>query len=388
MRQILTMTAADLLQRVRDRTVLIFGLLVPLGLITVFNLVFGGSQEVELQPATVVVSAEPGDPLATALVDVLRQVGTPEVTLERADEQTVRDRTAAGEADLGILVPPGFSEELRTGRGPTVRVVKGSDAGLEADVLVTITEGVLDRFDAGVLAGTAGALAGLDHPAVARLAADAATGGPDVELVEGEAATEQLSAAGAVVAGQAGLFLLFTVGFGVLALLAEREQGTLARLRSMPMPAGAIVTAKALSAFVLGAGATTVLLVAGGFLFDVGFGSPVAVGVLVLSAVAAATSLTFVVARVARTAEQAQATQSVLAMVLGITGGAFFPLAASGLVGTLLDLNPVSAFTRGLGITSGGGGIGDLGAPLAILLGFAAVCALASRVIPDRGGDT
>ena len=38
-------------------------------------------------------------------------------------------------------------------------------------------------------------------------------------------------------AGQAGLFLLFTVGFGVTGLLAEREPGTLARLRSMPMPA-------------------------------------------------------------------------------------------------------------------------------------------------------
>lgn len=388
MRQILTMTAADLRQRVRDKTVLIFGLLVPLGLITVFNLVFGGSQEVELEPATVVVSAEAGDPLATALIDVLAQVPTPEVTLERADEQTVRDRSEAGEADLGVLVPPGFSEDLRAGRGPTVRVVLGPDAGLESDVLVTITEGVLDRYDVGVLAGTAGSLAGLDRAVVARLAADAATGGPNVTLTEGEAATEQLSAAGALVAGQAGLFLLFTVGFGVLALLAEREQGTLARLRSMPMPAGAIVTAKALSAFVLGVGATTVLLVAGGFLFDVSFGSPPAVGLLVVCAVAAATSLTFVVARVARTAEQAQATQSVLAMVLGVMGGAFFPLAASGLLGTLLDLNPVSAFTRGLGITSGGGGIADLGAPVAILLSFAAVCALASRLIPDRGGVT
>ena len=34
---------------------------------------------------------------------------------------------------------------------------------------------------------------------------------------------------------------------------------------------------------------------------------------------------------------------------------------ASGVAGSLLDLNPIAAFTRGLGITSGGGGITDVG---------------------------
>ena len=48
MRQILTMTAGDLLQRLRDRSVLIFGIAVPLGLMAVFNLVFGGVDELEL----------------------------------------------------------------------------------------------------------------------------------------------------------------------------------------------------------------------------------------------------------------------------------------------------------------------------------------------------
>lgn len=206
-----------------------------------------------------------------------------------------------------------------------------------------------------------------------------------MNLVEGTAADQQLPPAGTLVAGQAGLFLLFTVGFGVLALLAEREEGTLARLRSMPMRPALIVAAKVLSAFVLGVGATTVLLVAGALLFGVDFGSPAAVAVLVLSAVAAATSLTFLVAKVARTAEQAQLAQSILAMVLGVAGGAFFPLTARGIRGQLLDLTPVAAFQRGLGITSGGGGVTDLATPVAILLGFGAVMVLVSLVVPDRG---
>ena len=64
---------------------------------------------------------------------------------------------------------------------------------------------------------------------------------------------------------------------------------------------------------------------------------------------------------------------------------AFTPISASGALGTLLDLNPIAAFMRGLGITAGGGGLPDITVPVAIMLGFAAVMAVLSQVIPDRG---
>jgi ABC-2 type transport system permease protein len=187
------------------------------------------------------------------------------------------------------------------------------------------------------------------------------------------------------VAGQTGLFLLFTVGFGVLGLLAEREEGTLARLQASPVARGTIITAKALVGFILGVTATTILLTAGSMLFGVSFGSPAVVALLVLAVAASATSLTFVVARLVRSAEQANIAQSILGMVLGIAGGAFFPIEASGFLATLMDLNPIAAFIRGLGITSGGGGVADVAVPLAVMLGFAAAATLASRLLPDRG---
>ena len=84
-------------------------------------------------------------------------------------------------------------------------------------------------------------------------------------------------------------------------------------------------------------------------------------------------------------AQVSQIAQSIIALVLGIAGGAFFTITASGWVGTVMDLNPVSAFIRGLGITSGGGGLGDIGTPLLIMLGFAAVVLVIARLIPDRG---
>jgi ABC-2 type transport system permease protein len=50
-----------------------------------------------------------------------------------------------------------------------------------------------------------------------------------------------------------------------------------------------------------------------------------------------------------------------------------------------MDLNPIAAFIRGLGITAGGGGVTDVAVPLAVMLGFATVATLVSRVLPDRG---
>ena len=234
-----------------------------------------------------------------------------------------RPRPAA--PTLGIIIPEGFSDAVLSGQAASVQLVEGNDAALETGVLISVVQGVVDQFAAGTVTAAAGGISGLPHQDLAALARQAAAGPPLLTLTEGQAAAEQLSLRGTLVAGQAGLFLMFTVGFGVLGLLAEREQGTLARLRSMPVTGGTVITAKACTGFILGVVATTVLLTAGSRLFGVSFGSPLVVAVLILSVVTAATSLTFVVARLVRTAEQANVAQSILAMVLGIAGRRLLP---------------------------------------------------------------
>ncbi len=381
------MTLADLRQRIRDRSVLIFALVVPLALMFVFNLIFGGVTDLELEPVSVAVSAPGDDPLARRLVATLSQVDGLDVTVKEVSAEEVRAETRSGAAALGIFVPQGFGTAVTRGEGAVVDVVEGDGAGIEGDVLLSVVRGVLDQFHAGAVAAAAAAEAGVADTRLQAIAQQAVERAPAVTLVQGEPSSEQLGTTAALVAGQAGLFLLFTVGFGVLGLVAEREQGTLARLRSMPMRPGLIVAGKAMVSFILGAAATGVLLTAGSLFFGVSFGSPVAVTVIVLCAVAAGTSLMFVIVRVARTAEQANIAQSILALLLGIAGGAFFPISASGLAGSLLDLNPTAAFTRALGITSGGGGVTDLGVPVTIMLGFALVAFMGSRLLPDRGRD-
>lgn len=385
MRQLWTMTLSDLRQRIRDKSVIIFAVVVPLALMSVLNLVIGDSSDIELEPVTVAASVPQDDQLGRALLDVLGGLEAMEVTVSEVGADEIAALAESGEAQLGLTVPEGFTAAVSTGEPVEVGVVEGDGAGLEADVLLSVMQGTLDRFTAGATAVLAGTEAGVPPSELAALAQEVGTAPPTITLAEGEASSEQLNPSGALVAGQAGLFLLFTVGFGVLGLLAEREQGTLDRLRSMPMNPTLIVMAKALVSFILGVVATTILLVVGGRLFDVGFGSPLPVAVLILCAVTATTSLMFVVIRVAKTAEQAGIAQTILAMLLGVAGGAFFPIGASGFLSGLLDLNPIAAFIRGLGITSGGGGLADIGVPILVMLGFTVVALAVARIVPDRG---
>lgn len=386
MRQLWIMTSSDLLQRVRDRSVIIFAVIVPLALMFVFNLAMGGVEDLDLDDISVAAYVPEGDELGALVVDTATNPGAFAVELVPAsDPARVRDLVDSGDVMLGIVVPDGFSGDVTSGLGPVIDVVEGEAVGLEGSVVIAVMQATLDQISTGTEAATAGAVLGLPDEQLEAIAESAATAGPEVSLAEGEASNEQLSLSASLVAGQAGLFLLFTVGFGVLALLSERENGTLARLRSMPMKPGRIVTAKAMVSYILGAVATTVLITLGSLFFDVSFGDPLAIAVLIACVVAAAVSLMFVIARVARTAEQAQISQSILAMVLGMSAGAFFPINASEWAGQLLDLNPIAAFMRGMGITYGGGGVGELGEPVLIMLGFAAVATLASRLVPDRG---
>jgi len=384
MRNLFTLLRTDLVQRLRDKSVIIFAVIVPLALMGAMNLVMGDAMDGDLETATVAVSAPADDQLAQTLVGVLPEIGL-DVEITETDADDARARAEAGDAKLGLVIPEGFSSALMAGQPAEITAIRGDGAGIESTVVLSVIQGFLDRAAASAVATTAGANLGLAPAQLGGLAQQVATGESALTLTTGEASNEQLDPKGALVAGQAGLFLMFTVSFGVLGLLAEREFGTLARLRSMPMNPQLVVVSKVLSSFVLGVVATAILLTVGGRLFDVDFGSPLPIGVLIVCAVIATTSLTFIVIKLAKTSEQASIIQTILAMVLGIAGGAFFPMSGGGVLGTILDLNPVAAMIRGLGITSGGGGLADILTPVLIMLGFAAVAMLIARVVPDRG---
>ncbi len=112
-----------------------------------------------------------------------------------------------------------------------------------------------------------------------------------------------------------------------------------------------------------------------------------AVSVLVLAAVLSATGIVAAVAAVARTAEQANVWQSIIAIVLGMVGGSFFPI--RGGPEWLADLSLISPhawFLRGLATLSDAtAGLGDVWRPITAMLAFALVVGAVGMVASRRG---
>ncbi|MFC5039751.1 ABC transporter permease [Ornithinimicrobium kibberense] len=383
----------------------LFAIVIPLALSAVFSLAFSGVDDPQLEPVTAAVSVPEGDEAAAAVPQTLAGLAEAgiDVTVLEVPADEVTAAVTSGEAQVGITLPQGYAAALADGTGATVDVEVGEDAGLAGQVVVGVVSSTVEAMGRDATAVAAGAELGLDGQQLEALAAQLSGGGsaPDGAAAGGDGtatapeggaawtvrgvAGGQLSLSAGIVAGQAGMFLFFTVGFAVLTMLTEREWGTLARVRSAPIRPWLVPLAKAVVAVLLGTASTTVLLVAGSlFLENVAFGSWPVVLVLVVAVVAAATSVMALILKLAGTAEQASLMLSVVAISLGVVGGTFFRVPDEGLLGQVLALNPVAALGRGLSITAGGGGLADLGPVLLTLVGFTLALLLIARVVPGR----
>ncbi|HSL27226.1 MAG TPA: ABC transporter permease, partial [Acidimicrobiia bacterium] len=151
--------------------------------------------------------------------------------------------------------------------------------------------------------------------------------------------------------------LMFTAQVGLLSLLEERRDGTLARILSTPTRPWSVLGAKALVSVVFGVASLLVLIVAGRLIMGARWGDPWGVCALVLAAVLAAVGISALTTGMARTPEAAGNIQGVVGTVLGLLGGVFFPIGEDGgILAGLSALTPHHWFMRGLADLSGGQG--------------------------------
>jgi ABC-2 type transport system permease protein len=350
LRPALLILRKDLRLRLRDRSVLIFGIVVPLVLTAVFAFVFPETDEFRFSAAIV---DEDGGPVAAAFVEELVPALVADGVL---DEVTAEDAAAAralvddGSVDAAWLLPAGLSAAVADGEGATIEVLVNPDRALAAEVARGVAGGFAARVDEVSLAVATAEASGAATPAqlgaVAQVAAERPASLIAVEPLV--AADVQLDPLSYLAAGMAAFFVFFTVQYGVTGLLEERHQGTLPRLLAAPIPVGAIHLGKAAGAFVLGVVSMTVLAIGAGVLLGASWGPPLGVAVLIVALVVAATGLMAFVGSFARTSDQAGNLQSIVAVSLGMLGGVFFPL-GPGVLARLAVIAPHHWFLRGLG---------------------------------------
>ncbi len=375
-----------LTQRLRDRSAIIFGLIVPLGLAVIFSLLLpsfdGGSLGVQ-----VAVVDQDGGGLGTALAAVFDAVDDQVVARIEVDDVDAGEvMVTDGLLDAVVVIPPGFTIAATSGASPDLLVIAGPDRLIAREVVVGITRSFtaeVDRIDAMVLTALRAdpTLDARGPGVIEGLVARARTTATTSEITSVGASDRTLDSTTYLAAGMAVFFLFFTASFGVIGLIAERQEGTLPRLLVAPIERSAVTAGAALASFVLGLVSMTVLVAATTVLLGATWGPPLGVALLVVSAIMSATGIMWIVAATARTQEQATALASIISIVLGMLGGAFFPLSTDNrIVATLANLSPARWFLRGLGDLAGGGVSAAMPA-VGALLAFGIVSFVGARLI-------
>jgi ABC-2 type transport system permease protein len=355
----LLLLTKDLRLRIRDRSVLVFGIVVPLGLTLLFSGIFPDLDDLQVVAAVVdedgsEVAAGFTDEVVPALVDE----GLVVLDTARHDRASATSAMEAGELDAVWILPEGFGDAVTAGQPASLEVLVNPDRALSGEVARGIASAYTTRLETITLAVATSTVASEAELTAEQFGTivEEAGGTPPVALTGTETEGRQLDAISYLAAGMAAFFVFFTVQYGVTGLLEEEKLGTLPRLLAAPVPPWSVEVGKALGSAVLGVASLTVLAVASNLVLGADWGPPLGVAILILALVVAAVGLMGLVGSFARTAEQAGNAQAIVAIVLGMTGGVFFPIPTdTALLRLLGAASPHAWFLRGLGDIVGTG---------------------------------
>jgi len=300
--------------------------------------------ETSPEPARVAVVNQDTGSLAGYLIEQLET--EPNLAVQLAAQETALAQVADKDVTAALIIPADFSDTLLAEKTATLRFhvadadEKAQLAGQAIDaaagrlvgslqashiaVRVATNLGVLDANDS---AGQQRYLDAAIESAAAKWDASLPIGLQVTRLVRSD---EGQDVPGGVNQSSPGMLVMFSLlAFlgGATMLIGERQEGTLARLLTMPVSKISIMLGKLAGIFTIGVTQIVFLILVGIFLFGVRWGrSPAALALVVLSFALAATSLSTLLAAFARTMAQATVLDNIIVLSFSALGGAWWPL--------------------------------------------------------------
>jgi ABC-2 type transport system permease protein len=410
MRKTLLIGWKDLTLAFRDRAALLLMLAAPflltLGLGFVTGRLSGGSSA-GVSDIPVVLVNQDGGQLGNALAELLQSddlsglvlaetLDTPEQARQRVDD----DQAAAA-----IVIPPGFTGSIipSSGGATTSEVVQlllytNPSRPTSVGVVKTILEEFMSQVEVGRV-GAQVVVAQLIENGLISIQ-DAAQVGSEIgarQSTEGGTALVLKSAtAGEAIEfdvlaymapGMALMFLMFTASNGGRSLLTERNQGTLPRLLVSPTTSAQVLAGKVVGTYLTGTAQMLILIGASTLLFQLNWGDPLAVLVLVLAAVAGAVGWGMLITALAKTPGQVSAVGSAIMLTFGILGGSFISIdAMPDWFALLSKITPNAWGLEGFTTLALGGRLADIGVPVLALVVMGTVLFGIGAIILSRRG--
>jgi ABC-2 type transport system permease protein len=366
----LVITAASLRRLLRDRVGVFFLVLLPILLILVIGATVQGQREFRVGVAGA------GGPLAEQLVADLG--ASPSIDARRYPGATAaREALRRGQLDAVVVVPTGLDDTLVS--GGTVRIpVLVNDSVVTGQAVWSPVAAVVAEHGAVVQAAAfAAEHAGGTVASRLPLAARVETMLPKVAVVTETVAADSdylplgfgYSAPTMLV-----LFVFINALAGGAAMIQTRRLGIYDRVLAAPVRPRDIVLGEALLQLAMALLQSVLIVIVGSVLFGVRWGDPLAAAALITVWALVGTGAGMLSGTVFRTPEQASAVGPAVGIALGMLGGCMWPLAVvPETVRMIGHLTPHSWVIDGwTEVLSGGGGITDIAAGLAVLTAFAA----------------
>ena len=409
MKKILQIGWKDLRVIFRDRAALILMLLAPFAMTVGMGLVTGtlSSSGGGLSQVPVVVVNLDQSTLGNALAEVLK---SPElskllVVEENNDVTAARALLDADQTAAVVIIPVGFTASVIPQDGQAIsadaqiEIYKNPSRTISTGVVQSIVESFLNEVETGRIGG---------QVAVAQLLASGLV--PQQQAVQvgmqigtrlanerGNLQTLTLNTRQASVSeepsflmyiapGFALLFLMYTVSLGGKTLLTERQEGTLTRLMTTPTGPSQVLVGKMAGTYMLGLAQMTILITASALLLGLRWGDPLAMVILLLTTVAAATGWGMLLAAFSRTPGQVSSIGMAMTLLFGLVGGSFFGGVMPGVIGYIGMLTPNYWGQKGFNTLANGGNMQDLLPVYAATLVMAAILLVISVFIFRRKG--
>ncbi len=330
-RQVWLIAALGLRRSLRDRSILIQGLLAPILMAVVVGAAFGAGFSVS---ATIGIEDADQSELSQQIAAQLSGAGGEGIafsTLTGNPQQAVE----SGVYDAVLVLPAGLSAAVLSGGPAQLQVVGRASDPLAQSIAQSAAGGVAANLQTARITAAAASAAGLEPgPAIQQAVA---TGSPI--LVEQGEVQGTFSVMAYFAPGLAMLFLFFIIGNGARSLIAERREGTLSRILAAPVPGWAVLLGKTLEVVLLGIVSMTVVWLVTWLGFGASWGDPLGVFLVIVAAVIAIAGISLLITGLARTENQADALTTIVALLFAVAGGTFF-LGATGALNTMRQFTP------------------------------------------------
>jgi ABC-type multidrug transport system permease subunit len=335
-----TIARKDLIVFFKDKRALFLSLLLPIGLITLFALAFGGVVKDDEDSSPVHVLYVDADATASsqsliAMLDTIPGIACFPVSSDAASAEI-----KSGNEIAAIFIQPGFEDALMSGEDLPVVLQYDQSRQIEIGVLQQL---LLSRLAA--MKGAVDADLGIDRvikstfgnfpPAMQDSIRSAMEGNLQQETKQEqlvrmeEIVGDEESNWGLIqaVAGTAIMMLLFSVSSIGKSMLDEKESGVLKRLLQSPMHPFALLFGKMLAAVVISVFQLLIMFVFSWLAFglDIFMNIP-ALLIMILSTALACSAFGVLLASIVTSRKQADSLGTILILFMSAVGGSMIPL--------------------------------------------------------------